>query len=182
MGLKNDPNEYPPEFGIDCSLCYPAGETPKYLYLNIAGIELCPAASPSLPSPANGLWRLEPSAPCIWSFDNASYGLILVRSVGTSFLTISSISPDFVQFFASGNQCQTEYDTNEEHCGISNYFGGSVKIYTQRKEFYLSLNLDILSDKNAWLDLFNETSSGYIERIVNPKDNTNILTKLDMNQ
>jgi len=57
----------PPEYGNDCPVCWPAGMTPKYVYIDFVGIQRGALGVPPWPDPPNGTWKLEQTIePCKW--------------------------------------------------------------------------------------------------------------------
>ena len=69
MGTPTPP---PPIVGDHCALCddvhWPAGDTPRFITLQVSGLERCPVADYDAP---NGVYILEqvPASPCVWQYD-----------------------------------------------------------------------------------------------------------------
>jgi hypothetical protein len=57
----------PLELGLDCSLCFPPGFTPKYIYAVFEGILMCPGGEPWPLAPETP-FKMEQSTenPCAW--------------------------------------------------------------------------------------------------------------------
>lgn len=55
------------EFGNDCGACFAAGETPKFMHLEVAGMKNGNLWLPMFGPPPNGLWILtQQPNPCEW--------------------------------------------------------------------------------------------------------------------
>lgn len=67
--------DIPIEYGDDCGFIWPAGETPKFLYIRFAGIEKCAAATKQ--SPNDRAFKLEQVEffPCYFRYDSAEWGI-----------------------------------------------------------------------------------------------------------
>lgn len=89
MGIITDPGYE--LSGRDCAACWPAGQTPKKLYLSVQGLSVnaqTPYTAP-LPPP-NGIWLLEQhiSMACTWIFSNATFDFELYMGALLSKLEI----------------------------------------------------------------------------------------------
>lgn len=83
MGIEPDI-----EFGNDCGACYPAGQTPKYLYASFRFIVKCPWAAGFGPPPPNQTFQLVQTLPCSWGAIVAPFQITYRASDGLPFLSI----------------------------------------------------------------------------------------------
>lgn len=83
MGIDPDT-----EFGNDCGACYPAGQTPKYLYASFRFIIKCPWAAHIAITPPNQTFKLEQVLPCSWQAIVGAFLITYRATVGLPFLAI----------------------------------------------------------------------------------------------
>ncbi|GAI01352.1 unnamed protein product [marine sediment metagenome] len=71
--------DIPIEYDDDCLLGFPAGETPKYLYVRFSKVAKCPDEPPDVyPIPPNDrVFKLtqRPDSPCVWEYESADWYL-----------------------------------------------------------------------------------------------------------
>lgn len=93
MNIPVDPEEY--DYGDDCLLCHPAGETPKNIYASFSNIKRGATWVPGDADPPNEIYKLTQIAACMWDFTKAPL-YFFHRKTATS--TILSITYNAVLF------------------------------------------------------------------------------------
>ena len=90
MGTPTPP---PPVIGDNCvrgdGVLWPAGQTPKFVKLELTGLEKCPLCPIDAP---NGNWWVEQDSvqPCLWEWADAHYWMQLFLQAASSILLVTS--------------------------------------------------------------------------------------------
>jgi hypothetical protein len=92
----------PIEYGNDCSLCFAAGKTPKYVTATFSGITLCPGMSWPEGWDLNISYLLTQSTsiylPCFWSWSNG-YTVVSLSRVDSPYAALDISTGGFVAWF-----------------------------------------------------------------------------------
>lgn len=178
MGLLNYPNEPPLEVGSNCALCFSAGETPKYLYMLVKGIQANPSNPPSYPVPPNGLWRIEQVIACGWSYVPADYSLSYQTESSRSYVNVEAgfYVPCFYAEVSS--PCIFGVFENYYQSTSDDYYGGTVEVFEKTPPLLMTWEQNFVPFDDANNELWDLGSADYMQRVVRAVDNTNIIAKI----
>lgn len=119
MGTPTPPPSVPGNVCPNCDgVLWPAGATPKFVKLELTGLEKCPASPTDAP---NGIWWLEQTAPnsCIWEYRDGLYYMTLLLSADSSVLLVTTpeVPPDWFFFTDTADPCEENFTNEFENCG-----------------------------------------------------------------
>lgn len=128
MGIRTDPG-YELYEGADC-VCFPAGLTPKKLFLSLVGCKRGSAVPPGAVAAPNGVWVCEYAGPCYWLAQRGRWTCEVILAPQT-----------FVQVFLDDGlirafdrtimiACQHYLTNSLIHNNLS-YYNGTVTIATR---------------------------------------------------
>ena len=176
--------DIPIEYGSDCLDCFPAGETPKYLYVRFAEIEKCSNAwCVGFPPPPNDrCFKLiqQPGTPCLWTYPGSDWQIQYYAKIvppTNSRLTVDSLpiqrnyfrgwTPAFVicqQFFQNQNTCVLNT------CGV----GGQAIITSSKEASDILESINLSKSSDLFLELFPLSGAKLVFKFCKLQDSTNI--------
>lgn len=189
MGIQTDEIEY----GNDCG-CFPAGETPKYVFASFLGIEACPpVVGWQNPAPPNSIYALQQSAvsPCVWAGTHGAYSIQWsIDPVGIAHLGIGLIPPHaaMVLFEGNGTGGCDRYFTSTIVPGDCDFFirchGGTGMIWFTNnppvpgiKTVMDLINMEV--DEHTKTDFYPISADKTLLKLARRKDATNILIEYE---
>lgn len=92
MGQRQDKDEI--VYGDDCVGCFPAGKTPKYVYVRLSLVEKCP--DPRLVPPNDRVFKLTQDAynPCDWFYQGSTWRVEFQCAPDPAFVWLSVMDPE----------------------------------------------------------------------------------------
>ncbi len=123
------------EYGNDCLICtglFPAGKTPKYIYIVFEGIEKCEGAFHDPPNGQKFVLEQHPLDHCTWY--NSSHPSIYIIVSFTELWTLVEANfldpPDeFFNSLETASPCVKESISNATDCEGWSYFNGTAKLF-----------------------------------------------------
>jgi len=125
----------PLELGLNCSLCFPPGFTPKYVYVVFEDIQNCPEST--LPLPNNQVFKLTQQSgdSCTWQNPENPVWVCTWYHLPTYCILHLVNQENHIEYFTSvGESPCLRYFVNgitESHCQIPypGVFGGTGRVY-----------------------------------------------------
>lgn len=114
---------------LQCGLCFPPGDTPKYVFACFTGIVRGPLADPGDPPPPNGIHTIPVVAPCDWELDPAPICSRWIIAAGFSWLELYEVKPEFFFIDWIGVNCVTWFENNQLNPLVDKYYGGFGSIW-----------------------------------------------------
>ncbi|MBA7486276.1 hypothetical protein ES707_21832 [subsurface metagenome] len=115
--------------GDDCLLCFAGGVAPRFINIQITGIEQCPCALHDIPT---GFYTLQQSIPdpCTWEFKDDDHEIKLSYASGLSRVWIRDVDDVAVFYFWCDvpSDCAENFDNQYGECSPPKQCGydGSV--------------------------------------------------------
>lgn len=179
MGLET--GKY--EIGANCAKCdgllWPAGATPKYAFLLVQGVTMCPGfAGP----PSNGYFQLtqEPGSPCDYKWNDGTIFIWLRYGVGTTL----NIEKTLVgrMFQTAQIMCWTS-GANQNVCGLPPCIaaGGSASWYMGFDPYAVLIaeTYNFCPQKTILYDKFFTPEWDRVYRFARNIDKTNVKIKFE---
>lgn len=130
----------PPEFGVNCALCWAAGETPNKLHCFLGDISMGALWHAGLPVPPNDFYVLKQLAggPCQYQYEGDNYKIYLTYELG--FSSLIAKTPTNEDIFSSNPlvQCEQYFPNDLTEPPNRHYHGGFAYITSME-----SLILDV---------------------------------------
>lgn len=189
MGIIPGPTEY----GNNCALCFPAGETPKLLKAFFSGIQMGVNWQPVNGPPPNGYYDLHQTFgdPCVWKTTEPDFPFVtLTLANGRSSLKIVAVGVQSAFLSSVFDNCIFHY-TNDLLCSLPNTFCGGHAYVTVPGDVtgegdspYHSLSSIItkttpMIDPDPRMELFPIDDESFVVRYAGKRDATNIKIKFD---
>lgn len=116
------------EYGLDCTWCHAAANTPKYIYASFSGVEICPGAPPHWRPPISGTFKLAQTTACKWQYSDIITSVIYEHTPsGTS---LEAIAWPLWQsmFWDIEGACETSFENAYQFCPSWGYIKGFAQI------------------------------------------------------
>lgn len=122
-----------PIYGDDCLTCFPAGLTPKHLYIMAGGIDFGDNWLPFMGLPNNGLWFMTQDVvtPCTWQGPAGPLGYARLQFlVGRTVLLIVTDPPISCYLSDVLSACRRWSDNDYDVPAGNQFYGGHARIFT----------------------------------------------------
>jgi len=168
--------------GNQCPACWPAGESPKYVYVAVSDIQYGTADPAIDPSPPNGLYKLPAVNPCTYHATHGLWTFHLRLSPAAANLTIFiGVDESFFKAYA-GQTCVRWYENGYQNPAVDWYYGGSASIFdfTESDESTLQENLALMNIEAAedtYVNLRSGPANTSVKIISSHRENINIAIK-----
>lgn len=178
MGQKQNSDVI--EYGNDCSLKFPAGETPKYLYARYISIETCPGAPIIAPNDTTFKMPQTGPSPCIWIYNGPLWHCeFFYNAVGVYSRLYLKYKPTFDHYFLADIAGYVDEGT-VFHNGIDNCLGVNqgkhgIGIVTWTLEALEVLSLiNIPTSDDLFMELFPIADGSRVYKFCKLQDATNV--------
>lgn len=179
MGIMPDETE----FGDDCLACWPAGKTPRYVKLFLAGIQRGDDWVPANGQPPNGYWDLEQSDvdPC--NFFNMHEGFPAIAWRPSAFLEqLNVVAEGPASAFWARLQpgCRRWYFPLAQGPEHTHFWGGTAFFSTPQILSDVIESVTPLFDPDPRMECFPMEDEKVAVRYAGKRDATNVMIKLDV--
>ncbi len=172
-----------PEYGRNCLLCHPPGETPLTFAFSMQGVRTGGAWVPGMPQPRNGLHFVtqDPVFDCLWKSIHAPTE-VRTYNCNVAFTQFEFEESPGIFFFSStlGPGCH-KFFTNDLNDPVNDfYWGGSVRLIptwlvTQKWEEYTPI-----VDPDPQLNFFSRSDGKVVLQYTDSWGDTNISMLVDL--
>ncbi len=172
----------PTQFGVNCAICWPPGETPGYLKVFFSGIMKGDNWHGGLPQPPNGYWDYIQLGvdPCIFAIPVATFfGQLWFTGADTTLGL--AVVPGFPCFTYFGPLvCPRYLETNLVFPAGNWYYGGQAFICTpEEMAGWIELVMPV-TGPNPRMELFPMVDRQIVIRFASTINGTNMKIKLNV--
>lgn len=172
--------DVPIVYGDDCVAVWPAGKTPKYLYLRPLLIETCPGAPKLAPNGRVFTLTQHPTAACVFSYDSADWDVSadLNAIPDKTSILINSKAPVETYFGEQHPETIEEgkvYHNNYVGCPVGRGgFNGIIAITWTPQATELLENIVIEKGTDLFMELFPLPDGKLVYKFCRLQDATNV--------
>lgn len=168
--IKNYPVCLDYEKGIDNLFGWTAGNTPKYLYMNIQNAIPNTERTGVLPPDINGLWRLTQVSQYFWFYENSYYEFSYILSSDQAIVLI--LEKGAVNFFGGDSPPDNKFFCANElpFKDVFPYRQGDSYFIFDIDPYWINQNLLMDSRESTGAKCFSATNSDYYQVLANKLD------------
>lgn len=153
MSINTDPALYNYQApGGACLACFGLNTTPAAMFMAVTGIQIGALWLPGDPPPPNGIFTMQPFAPCVWRLATGTYTFVWNPQGGFLHCTIGVVGVGSAFADSLGAGCNYLYDNIQVAPAGQHYFGGTTQILPPLEGGANSLpeTLALFSDDPVW--------------------------------